>query len=1227
MKQIGMGIRRLEWKWKLLAVAVVALLGVFIMTRFASAESIDVNITGTLLDDASWKVGDDPVTWTAQAFDSESGEYLSLEDGGTIIWESSDRRIVDFTQSSEGTESTVTLKAMSAGRVKISATYTKTVVTEDGSYDITAKAERNVVVKFAVEESRIPTAPYEDDFVVPDLITNSSYPVTWSTTNDTVATVEDDGNGNGVVTLVGAGKTIITARNSDGQYVQFPLVVNAKFNETSSPVTIACDEYYTLTTNAKKPSNVTFYSTNKEIVYVDPDGTAKGMSAGSTYLYIYALSTDDEWYKLLPDPPRSLAVKVDFVITSESKVAAVGDTIQIENNVSASKKNIINWTSSDTSIATVDTNGLVTAHKRGTVTITANIVNEQIFGTRNTQTSSVTLEIIDTFSLNEVQHIMDVGSSFELNARVTDDQAAVVWSSSNASVATVTADRSDATKAVIKGLKKGTTIITATQMINGVSKTASCEVSVTQSVSVQSVTINPETLSITKGTQYPLIAIFSPRSADNQTVKWVSSDESIIKVDNQGVVSAIKGGEAVVSVVAEDGIKVASCTISVREPVTGIKLSTNQVNASLSLGNYQLTYTITPAGEGVNRDVTWSSSAPDVLTVDANGYVTFKKPGKATVIVKTVDIGTNGNLIDTCEFYINKPVTAVDLDYTNVTLKINEDFRLSAKITPADASNQNILWSSSDTSIVKVDDSGMITGVAGGSATILAKSEDSGATSLCNVTVYQPVTSVTISNETMTVRKGTEFWLNATALPNNAANKEIAWSSGDTRIATVDKNGKVTTLEAGTCVINATSRDSGVMARCYLTVTQPITGIYLNITERTIMKGDRFVIVPTITPSDADNRKVTYISSDDSVATVDENGIVTGKAGGVAVIIARTDERGLVASCQVTVQEFVSSVSIVTEVENINLGDSRQVTVEVLPETATNRSLTWNSSNKNVITVDANGRITAVGVGRADVYAYAADGSGVYDYKPIEVVRPVSSITVDPASLSVPEGGSASIKATVAPANATYLGVSWESSNNDVAIVDANGNIIGVAAGTCTVTANAIDGSGISGKCRVTVTPTIPAASVTINSKSVTMLPGQTRELKARIKPTKSTEGVNWVSADTSVATVSDTGVVTARGQGNTEIYAISSETGVETTCEIIVLALNATSVTLEQYDSYDLDVFGATEKVKWYSNNKRVATVSADGTVIGRMAGTTTITAKVNGKVLYCTVRVTTMR
>lgn len=113
------------------------------------------------------------------------------------------------------------------------------------------------------------------------------------------------------------------------------------------------------------------------------------------------------------------------------------------------------------------------------------------------------------------------------------------------------------------------------------------------------------------------------------------------------------------------------------------------------------------------------------------------------------------------------------------------------------------------------------------------------------------------------------------------------------------------------------------------------------------------------------------------------------------------------------------------------------------------------------------------------------------------------------------------------------------------------------------------------------------------------------------------------MTSDPAVATVSANGVVTAVGQGNCEIYCISSS-GAEGVCELNVVGLNATSITIEQYDSYILDVYGATGTIKWYSGNSRIATVAQNGTVIARKPGKTTITAKVDGKLLYCTVIVT---
>ncbi len=1224
MAKMKLKIKNVSRIWKALAVLVISFVVFMVASKFATASTVSVSIVGDDLTDGTWEVGSGTKVWTASAYDSELDGALSLEDGGSIVWTSSDRNIVDFSSSSQGTESTITLRPVSAGRVTITATYSKVVTSPDGDYEIRESASRDVVVRFKLDATKLPQAPYEDDWMVPTILSNSTKPVTWTSSNEGVVSVADDGNGNGIVTLAGAGSATVTATTEDGQSQSFPVVVNAKLKENSALITIPYKDYYTLSTNAVNPSNIVYGSANPAIVSVDTDGTARGNSAGRTMLYVYAVDENHEWYPLLPSPARSVSVKVDLQIDAESTIVAVGDTLQLSANVIPEYATGINWTSTDTSVATIDSTGLVTAVKKGTTQINATMVNKELFGTDEMHTATITINVIDSFAVSESQHIMNVGDSFDISAIVTDQSATVTWVSSDESVAKVAVSKDNKFGATITGVSKGTATITATQIIDGVAKYATCEVSVKEPV--VNVEISPAQIEILRGSKYPLVIEFTPFRPDNMNVMWVSSDNSIVTVDDKGVITGVKGGQAAVSVISEDGIKVASCTVTVREPVTSIQLDVHRVTTSLLTGTYQLTYTIEPKGEGVNRDVTWTSSAPDIATVSENGLVTFLKPGKATIVVKTIDGGISGNLIDTCEFYINNPVTSVDLDYTDITLKMGEEFRLTALVLPEDASDKTVLWSSSDTNVATVNENGMVTAVNSGSATILCKSADSGETSMCNVTVYQPVTGVTISNESMTVRKGQEFWLNATCQPENAMNKLIIWSSSDTSIATVDKNGKVTAVEPGDCVITATSQDSGVTARCSLTVTQPITGISLNTNAKTILAGEKFVIIPTIEPLDADNKNVTYTSSDTSVATVDSDGIVTGVRGGKTVIIVKTEERGLIASCLVTVQEFVSSVNITQDSAQMNLGAVLQLQAEVLNETATNRKLTWSSTNNGILQVDSTGKVTAVGMGTATIYAYATDGSGLYDTCQITVIKPVGSIVIQPSSVTVSEGKTARVTATVYPADASIQDIEWSSSDPTVATVDYNGEITGITKGICKIFATSSDGNNIVGVCRVTVKETVPATGITINSKNITMLPGQTRALSARIKPARSTEGIYWVSGDTSVATVSADGVVTARGQGMTEIYCISDETGVESSCEVIVLAMNATFITLGQYDTFDLDVFGSTERIRWYSNNKRVATVTTSGQVVARMPGTTTITAKVNGKILYCTVTVTTI-
>ncbi len=1232
-------IKQMKRYWKQLIVLGVAIIAVVIGIVMAFATDVILTIEPENMHDVYWTVNEEDM-FTVNITGLE--EEVNVD---YITWSSSDSHVATVVKNAD--TGTAMVRAIGAGKTTITCQYSDgATISKVTTTDITVKLDTSSD-KFnvaSVGDYRTLYTNYNNSVDATNLI--------WSSSDTSVVEiVEGEGNTGryvGTVKAVGAGVATVTARTPapDSQSVEFTFIVKAAFTDTST-VTVNASEYVSAfdgRTNAADASYLTWgtYDTEGEHITIDGIGRIYGLNAGVTQIYMYTKYGYDQMEEyagmtteeIIDEFGQRLNVKVLFGINGGNKVLTVGDNASLTVNVEdAAIANGVNWISSDTTVAVVDSNGKVTAVGSGTATITAILEGTTLYpdDTATTHKSSITVSVVNNFAVSTTEHIMNKGDIFELVAIPTDtsETTTISWLSSDDRIAKVQGSESNRYAGIITALETGTVTITAVQTsADGVTKYATCVISIKEPV--YDITLTDEEIEITVGGSYQLTLMFNSIEGsipDNLDVKWVSSDEKIATVKQStsvnALVTAISGGDAVISVITEDGIKVASCKVHVRVPVTGITLTRDRVDTSLSQETYQLSYTILPDGDGVNREVTWSSSNEKVATVDANGLVTFVSPGKATIICQTVDTGVDGtNLIATCEFYINQPVISVTLDYTDITIKINETFRLTAEVNPDDATNKDLWWSTSNATVATVDETGLVTAVGSGTTTIIVQSADSGVIDVCNVTVYQPVTDVTISSQSISVRKGTIFWLNATANPEGALNKTIIWTSSDETIATVDQTGMVTTLSPGKVIITATSQDSGVNAKCEVEVTEPVTGISLNYTEASIYTGDKLVIIPTITPIDADNKNVTYVSSDPSVAVVDENGIVTGVSGGTTIILVTTEERGLVASCKVTVYEFVTSVVITDDIKNINYGVSRKLNVEVKPDTATNRGVTWSSSNSNVIKVDAKGKITAVGYGTAEITAMAADGSGVWDSITIRVVKPVTSITVNPSSVTLLEGDSQDVDVTVSPSDATFTEVDWSSSNEEIAIVDHNGTITGVKAGICYVYATSTDGNEIVGRVKVTIKPAVPATSVVINASEVVLLPGDTRALNVRMKPSNSTDGHYWVSSDTSVVTVDKNGVVTAVGQGNAQVYCIA-DSGVESSCDIIVLSLNATTITVEQYDSYILDVFGATENITWYTSNSRVATVSSNGEVIGRSVGSTIITAKVNGKILRCKVNV----
>ena len=194
-------------------------------------------------------------------------------------------------------------------------------------------------------------------------------------------------------------------------------------------------------------------------------------------------------------------------------------------------------------------------------------------------------------------------------------------------------------------------------------------------------------------------------------------------------------------------------------------------------------------------------------------------------------------------------------------------------------------------------------------------------------------------------------------------------------------------------------------------------------------------------------------------------------------------------------------------------------------------------------------------------------------------------------------------------------------------MVDESGEIFAVGTGKCKVTATSQDGNNITGTCWVYVTPVVNISSLRINSKEIYMLTGRARQLSVIVRPVVNNDSYEWYSTDTGIVQVDQDGVITTVGPGTADVFVISNNSGVEASCTVHSLAMSTSNIRIEQYDRYNLDVIGTEDKIIWRSSNPRVCTVSSSGEVIGRRAGTATVTATVNNKTLRCVVTVTNIR
>lgn len=307
------------------------------------------------------------------------------------------------------------------------------------------------------------------------------------------------------------------------------------------------------------------------------------------------------------------------------------------------------------------------------------------------------------------------------------------------------------------------------------------------------------------------------------------------------------------------------------------------------------------------REVTWHSENPSVANVNAStGYIHANATG-TTKIYATATDGSECSDYLTVTVSNTVPVASITLNRSNISLEECGSTSLFATVCPENASNKNVNWTSSDSSVATVSDSGLVTAVSIGSAIITATAADgSGHCDCCTVTVTESilVSDICVSPSEIALKVNDSCYLYETVMPSNASNKNVAWHSDNTSVALVNSSGLVYANGVGSATIYATAQDgSGVCGSCEVSVSSlPVSSVSVCPDKKTLSVNDITTLCAIITPFNATNLSVEWTSSDTSVATVGRyTGIVTAKSKGTAIITARTVDGNKTDTCTITV--------------------------------------------------------------------------------------------------------------------------------------------------------------------------------------------------------------------------------------------------------------------------------------------------------------------------------------
>lgn len=998
------------------------------------------------------------------------------EESDIYHWSSDNDSFIKIEEINPRTVNITALKATpTASPVTVTLQWTSLDgVTLTASCKITISPKIN---SFHIKPAKLTMNIGETQTITTDL--TAKYTLSWISSDTSVATVVDSSGATPAaqVTAKKPGNIVLTAINVDNNtYSTCLLTVVQPVTEldigidgkATSAYEVDLAEGFVFMEALYKPNNATeknfkWDSQDKTVATVDQTGKVTLLKEGSTLITCKAANVGNLCNltvitKPEPTPTPPVVKPLTSIKPDATELNMIkGDTHTINLTLEprdATDTNVT-WTSLDEKVAKVDATGKVTAAGVGSTSIIIEAALANSDGNKAKATVKINVrDKLQSIAFESKATYINVGGTKQMEIIYKPDENVnkdVTFKSSDTSIFTVD------NKGVIKGVAVGQAVLSCESKELGQAGVITCMVTVTASeIPAKDFSVTPAAETIYIGATLQLTKKFNPENATNQTVTWSSSDTSIATVNTTGTVKAVKEGKATISAVYTDTkdnkplIRTSTITVEAAPiPVTDFDI--NPDTSNIIVGDK---FTITPVfkpNDATNKNVEYQSLDEGVIKVSDKGEVTGVGAGDAIIQCQAED----GGFIATCFVHVDNAVE-FSLSPSTKSIVVGRTFKLKKVINPANA-KKAATWSTSNSSIATVDQDGNVTAKRLGKCTITCKLTKYNQRARCRVKVEKLKSSIGVTNKNIRIGVGQSYKLKNTITTNDTKKPKLSWKTANKRVASVNKNGKIKGKRVGKTKITVTTSD-GVRAKatCKVRVIQRVSSIRLNSDYVEIYTGKSKKLKAKRKPSNATIKKIKWTSGDENIVRVRPSGKIRAVAvGNTYITAAATDGSKKKARCYVKVLESVPATSIVVAQSKLTLqrGDSTGLTYKVLPDGNTDK-LKFASDNKRVVTVNKNGRVTAVGTGDATVTILAS--SGVSSEVNINVVA------LNKSSITMRQYDTETLEVLGASSNVT-----WYSSNANVATIDSSGKVSGKSIGTTTVYAY-IDGCRLS--CTVTIT-------------------------------------------------------------------------------------------------------------------------------------------------------------